>query len=98
MECCDTDITAPASGYTENWNKISLELKERYNWTCQQCGRVFKDNGLHVHYIDGVKSNNKESNLKVLCKYCHAEQPNHQHMKQHFQYLKNDGLVKIQTI
>ncbi len=77
-----TDITAPASGYSENWNNIALELKERYNWTCQQCGKYCADKtGLHVHHINGVKSNNLESNLKVLCVLCHSEQPNHQHMK-----------------
>jgi hypothetical protein len=77
-----TDITAPASGYTEDWDNISLELKNRYNWTCQQCGKYCADKtGLHVHHINGVKSNNLESNLQVLCVRCHSEQPNHQHMK-----------------
>lgn len=77
-----TDITAPASGYTEDWNNISNNLKERKNWTCEQCGRYLKNQtGLHVHHISGVKSDNSSSNLKVLCEYCHAEQPNHQHMR-----------------
>jgi hypothetical protein len=37
---------------------------------------------LHVHHINGVKSDNSEMNLRVLCQYCHGEQPNHEHMKQ----------------
>jgi hypothetical protein len=77
-----TDITAPASGYPENWDSISLERKNRYNWTCEQCGKYCADKtGLHVHHINGVKSDIRESNLKVLCVLCHSKQPNHQHMK-----------------
>ena len=28
-----------------------------------------------------VKSDNKEGNLKVLCKYCHSQEPYHEHMR-----------------
>jgi hypothetical protein len=77
-----TDTTAPPPGYTDDWKDIALRHKERCHWTCQQCGGNFKNkDGLHVHHINGVKSDNRDSNLRVLCASCHAEQPNHQHMK-----------------
>lgn len=34
-----------------------------------------------IGLLDSQKFNNKESNLQVLCLACHAEQPNHSHMK-----------------
>jgi hypothetical protein len=78
-----TDTTAPASGYADDWNGISLRMREQTNWRCQQCGKDCSQTktGLQVHHIDGVKAHTHESNLKVLCEYCHAQQPNHQHMK-----------------
>lgn len=78
-----TDITAPPSGYTDDWNEVSLKMRNKANWICQQCFKDFSQTktGLQVHHLDGVKHHNWESNLKVLCYDCHAEQPNHQHMK-----------------
>ncbi len=78
-----TDLTAPQSGYAEDWNAISLQMREKYNWRCQQCGKDYSQTktGLHVHHIDGVKAHVHESNLTVLCHACHALQPHHQHMK-----------------
>jgi len=36
---------------------------------------------LDVHHIDGIRSNVSKTNLKVLCKECHSEQPFHGHYK-----------------
>jgi len=38
---------------------------------CQDCGTQFH---LQVHHMDSNPSNNRESNLVLLCKYCHAKQ------------------------
>ncbi len=76
-----SDITAPAPGYSENWDDISRRTREKYNWICQECGKDFQylKRLLDVHHINGVKSDNTPLNLKVLCKECHAK--HHPHMK-----------------
>ena len=78
-----TDLTAPTSGYTRDWNDVSLRMREKYRWICQKCYVNFNHNRsyLQVHHINGVKSDNKEGNLKVLCKYCHSQEPYHEHMR-----------------
>jgi len=75
----NTDITAPAAGYTVDWSHISWELRNRHNWICTDCGNKFEPHQLDVHHINKIESDNRESNLKVVCKDCHAEY--HTHMK-----------------
>lgn len=41
------------------------------NHTCNKCREAGKD--VHIHHIDGNPSNNKLSNLMVLCLNCHSE-------------------------
>lgn len=79
-----TNITAPINNYTKDFDTIASELKLKRRHTCESC---FKDLSqdkkfLHVHHIDGIKSNNSISNLKVVCIGCHADEPGHGHMKQ----------------
>lgn len=59
--------------YSKDWPKLSYKLRELAGWKCQNCGRVFSGNHsfLHVHHVDEDKTNNNESNLRVLCKDCH---------------------------
>lgn len=75
--------TAPVNIYPADWDKIARQLKGEKNWTCEDCDlNLIESKGLlHVHHIDGEKSNNKPSNLRVLCAACHAEQPGHAYMK-----------------
>jgi len=80
----DTEInTSYSIMYPKHWDKISKEYRENANWICEKCNTSFGDNrqSLHVHHIDGVKSNIIGTNLKVLCKECHAEQFGHGRMK-----------------
>ena len=75
------DITR--GGYMNDWKNLSRRLRERANWTCQDCGVncSSEQSLLHVHHVDGVKSNNESKNLEVVCAVCHAKKPGHSHMK-----------------
>jgi hypothetical protein len=77
----NTDITAPASGYTKDWSHISFQLRKKHNWICTECKKNYESEKyqLDVHHINGIESDNNESNLKVLCKSCHANY--HPHLK-----------------
>lgn len=77
--------TAPINVYSSDFNKISLRVRESARWVCQNCGKDFSQADyrrfLHVHHINGLKHDNSDKNLKALCVLCHANQPNHSHMK-----------------
>jgi hypothetical protein len=77
-----TQLEAGAAVYAPNWREISDSLRESVNWYCEVCNINLARSRhlLHVHHIDGVKSNNSRSNLKVLCKACHRMAPLHDHM------------------
>lgn len=72
-------------GYTRDWEYISRELREKHNYTCENCGLKLEDDYdkqfLHVHHISGDKTNNDESNLKCLCLYCHAHVDDHHYRR-----------------
>lgn len=73
---------AKGDTYTDDWDQISKSYRAKKGWRCEACGINLNQhkNLLHTHHISGVPSNNSNNNLKALCKVCHAEQPNHQHM------------------
>lgn len=70
--------------YPDNWKEISFRVRKERGWLCEECGNNFANNirELHVHHINGVKSDCCDTNLKVLCSRCHAKQPRHGHMHQ----------------
>jgi hypothetical protein len=70
------------SNYTPDWVEISKKLRADASWRCQECSVTLAEHRhlLHVHHIDGVKNNNRQANLRVLCKACHRRQPLHEGM------------------
>lgn len=63
--------------YPYEWTKeFKRTIKNRDNWTCQDCSIKQNDltksgKWLLVHHIDADKSNLEMSNLVTLCKSCH---------------------------
>ena len=91
------DTNAPADLYSEDYEELSLQFRKNNNWTCQKCGIKLKPEHhhfLHVHHINGVKSDNKPTNLMCLCIKCHSEQPDHDHLKSKEDYIKFISLYK----
>ena len=94
--------TRPTTGlgngeYPPNWERISERARTAKNWTCEVCKVDLNKhhNLLDTHHVNGVKSDTRPSNLRVLCKLCHSEQPSHGHYKH--TVAKEDGAL-IQTL
>ena len=58
--------------YGSDWHKISDLIRYRDDNTCQKCGTESIHPKLHVHHIDGDKTNNSLENLISLCVMCHT--------------------------
>ena len=65
--------------YTADWGEVSRRYKETKDFTCENCHLDLRkvSSLLHVHHINGVKTNNSPANLKALCIECHSQQPDH---------------------
>lgn len=70
------DVETDIFGYTKDWEYVSKQYREAHHYVCEKCGleitNSYDRQYMHVHHINGVKVNNRESNLKCLCLYCHA--------------------------
>jgi len=82
-------------GYTSDWASISSKLRSELNYTCEQCGIDLNSESklLHVHHINGNKSDNSRNNLRALCADCHKKQPHHGHL-----YVSNKDTLKINQL
>lgn len=80
-----TDQTAPIGGYVKEWSALSRKIRAERNWTCEgdDCGVQLEDHKslLHCHHKNGNIRNNARSNIVVLCKLCHSQQPLHSRVK-----------------
>jgi len=66
-----------AEGYIRSAfsNELKEKIRERDNYTCQECGKIHGGHGkkFDVHHIDYDKTNNIPSNLITLCNKCHTK-------------------------
>ena len=72
-------------GYVRNWEQISLAYRTKMDFTCERCGihiqEGFDRQFIHTHHKNGIKTDNKESNLQCLCIKCHSEVDKHHRQK-----------------
>jgi hypothetical protein len=78
--------SAPINQYGVGFSEAAKKYKVERNWTCAKCGLDFSNHShrkyLHAHHGNALKYDNSKENIRVLCLGCHAEEPNHGHMKQ----------------
>ena len=81
----DENLELDLFGYVKDWETISRQFREKHEYTCENCGLKIEDDYdkqyMHVHHLNGDKLNNKESNLKCLCLYCHAHVDEHHYKR-----------------
>lgn len=51
---------------------LKLKIRERDNFSCQLCPAVENRRSFIPHHIDYNKTNNKETNLILLCQKCNS--------------------------
>ena len=71
-----------ANEYTRDWAEVSANVRRRCGFVCNECGVGLSEHHhlLHVHHVNGVKSDNGANNLRALCVDCHRKQPLHDRM------------------
>jgi hypothetical protein len=68
--------------YSEDWPEISAQVRRRFSFNCDECSVNLLEHRhlLHVHHVNGVKSDNSSVNLRPLCADCHRKQYMHDHL------------------
>lgn len=81
---------SPTNSYPKNWNEISKQFRERAGWRCSKCLILLREPNLQkfldVHHKNGLKFDCNYENLETICIGCHAEEPDHAHMKANQRY------------
>ncbi len=84
-----------AKGYTPDWSDISRAARKEAGHMCQSCHVNLSSYGflLHVHHRNGVRHDNAEANLAVLCADCYRRQPKHDH--RHIRHMQMRTLNRV---
>ncbi|HQT03995.1 MAG TPA: hypothetical protein PLU46_03315 [Thiotrichales bacterium] len=99
-------IQPKTAGYSEDWQQVSLNFRQKKAFTCEGCGVRLDQHKhlLHEHHIDGDKRNNYDHNLKALCIDCHRKEHLHDHMfisQEEMQLITQlrtqQGLIKVRS-
>lgn len=73
--------------YPRDWALISQRRKSSVAYKCEKCHIDLSEQHLRkflqAHHIDGRKNNNSVMNIRVLCVFCHAEEPLHKGLIAH---------------
>lgn len=91
--CILLNNTAWQSNLTKHsdkkWQEISFEVRDRSNWTCDECGvYVGEENKvfLHAHHRNHDRNDNHRTNLQALCIKCHSDKHRHESLKKSLIY------------
>jgi 5-methylcytosine-specific restriction protein A len=64
----------------EIWQVTRLKVLERDDYKCVRCGKVLLVSTAHVDHIkSGKLGTNELTNLRTLCRICHATRADHRH-------------------
>ena len=81
--------SAPINGCPTALTRFQNASEQR-GWRCEKCRGDFSHPAdrkyLHLHHKNGMKNENDRCNLQVLCLGCHAEEPQHAHLKNLAEY------------
>lgn len=79
---------APPNIYSPQFYQFAKTIKEKRGYRCEgsSCRLNLSARSdqrfLHAHHIDGDKSDNHPSNIKLLCIRCHSNEFMHSHVRQ----------------
>jgi 5-methylcytosine-specific restriction endonuclease McrA len=87
------------------WQRKRLEIFERDNWSCVQCGDI--STTLHIHHKEYIKNREpweyNDEYLETLCAVCHSQEheliviPERKHEHLLLRQFEDSTLTSIQT-
>ncbi len=73
------------ASYTPDWEAVSRGYRKLRGFRCEGCQVDLSYPAdrrlLHVHHQNGMKGDNRWSNLRALCAVCHGMEPGHDGMR-----------------